>query len=122
MAQRWHQEGQGWRLGWNGFACQYPALIGGEGWAVELTAQEAQTLARLLGEIRQVWQSLAQELMAEEHLSCEIEAEGVWLEAQGTRAAYGLRLMVLQGRNVEGSWSALAVEELAQALAACPGF
>jgi hypothetical protein len=109
-------------LGWNSLAPQYPALVGGEGWAVELTLAEAQTLARLLAEIRQTFQDLAEQVMAEERLCCELEGEGIWLEAEGFVTSYDLRFILTTGRGFEGYWSAPALKELEAALAVCPGF
>lgn len=122
MAQVWRREGKGWRLAWNSLTPQYPALVGGEGWAVELTQEEAQTLARLLAEIRQTFQDLAEQVMAEERLCCELEGEGIWLEAEGLVAGYELRFVLTTGRGFEGYWPAPALGELEAALAVCPGF
>ncbi|MFN5515314.1 MAG: DUF1818 family protein [Cyanobacteriota bacterium] len=122
MAQVWRREGEGWRLAWNSLVPQYPGLVGGAGWAVELTEEEAQTLARLLAEIRQTFQDLAEHVMAEERLCCELEGEGIWLEAEGSITSYDLRFILTTGRGFEGYWPGAALAELEAALAVCPGF
>jgi hypothetical protein len=60
-------------------------------------------------------QQMAQELMDEERICCEVESNLLWLEAEGYPQSYTLRFIVLTGRCGEGAWSAAAVPALVQA-------
>jgi hypothetical protein len=55
-------------------------------------------------------------LMAEERISCESESASLWLEAEGLPQAYGLHLILNQGRRAEGYWPPEAVPELLAAI------
>lgn len=109
------REGVGWRLGWDPQANVYPGLIGTEDWAAELTGPELETFCRLFGQLDDSLRAIAPELMAEERICCEAEADGLWLEAEGFPGHYSLRLILNQGRRVEGYWPAEAVQGLLQA-------
>lgn len=113
--QRYVKEGQGWRLGWDP-ASQYCGLIAGEGWALELTAEELQDFRRLALQLAQTMAQMAAELMDEERLACEAETAHLWLEAEGFPHAFELRIILFKGRRAEGAWSSAAVPELLQAL------
>jgi hypothetical protein len=62
------------------------------------------------------------ELMDEERITCEVESDAIWLEAEGFPQAYSLRLILRTGRRAEGYWSAEAVPEFLQALTAIAVF
>jgi hypothetical protein len=92
-------------------------LVGGEGWAVELSLDEARGLCagaqRLIAELA----CLADQLMPEERVALELEAGPVWLELDGQPGSLALRF-VLQpaagsgSRGVEGCWSVAATTAL----------
>ncbi|MDB9493355.1 DUF1818 family protein [Spirulina major CS-329] len=107
--------GEGWRLGWNPQAEDYGGLVGGEDWAVELTAAELQEFCRLLRQLGDAIASITPELMAEEHLTCAVESESLWLEADGLPHHYSLRLILNHGRRAEGNWPPSAIPGLLQA-------
>ncbi|HIK44001.1 MAG TPA: DUF1818 family protein [Leptolyngbyaceae cyanobacterium M65_K2018_010] len=117
MDDRFVKEGVGWRLGWHGQAADYQGLLGGSSWAVELTAMEFQEFCRLAQRLADQIQTLAQELMDEERLTCEVESDLLWLEAEGRPEAFALRFIVQSGRRCEGGWAAEATGELLQAIA-----
>lgn len=108
--------GQGWRVGWDASALEFPALVGTDDWAIELTAAEFQDFCQLAGQLDRTMQAMAEELMDEEAICCELETDALWLEAEGFPSAYSLRLILNGGRRAEGFWSAEVVAALLQAL------
>jgi Domain of unknown function (DUF1818) len=110
------KSGEGWRLGWDCAAVEFQALVGGEHWAIELTAPELQDFCRLLNQLSQTMQQMSAELMDEEAIACEAESDLLWLEVEGFPHTYSLRLILRSGRRGEGFWPAEAVSELQQAL------
>lgn len=117
VPQRFVKEGHGWRIGWNDTASTYQGLLGGAGWAVELTAVEFQDFCRLAQELAETMRSIAPELMDQERINCEAESDVLWLEAEGFPHRYNLRFILTTGRQCEGGWDADVVEELMAALA-----
>jgi hypothetical protein len=109
------REGAGWRLGWDPQGIVYQGLIGTDDWAVELTSLELEMFCRLLGQLDDTLRAIAPQLMAEERICCEAEGNDLWLEAEGFPGNYSLRLILSQGRRVEGHWPAEAVQGLLQA-------
>jgi hypothetical protein len=114
--ERLVKEGVGWRLGWDATAIEFKGLVGGENWALELTAAEFNDFCRLLEELTEAVKSIAEVLMDEETIACEVESDLLWLEAQGYPHSYTLHLILLKGRRGEGQWAATAVPEMMQAL------
>jgi Domain of unknown function (DUF1818) len=110
------RSGNGWRLGWDGEAIEFPGLVGGDEWAIELTAPEFDDFCHLAAQLSETMRQMRQELMDEERISCEVESDRLWLEAEGYPHAYNLRLIVLTGRRGEGFWEAAAVPELLRAM------
>ncbi|PSR13946.1 DUF1818 domain-containing protein [filamentous cyanobacterium CCP3] len=115
MDQRFTKEGDGWRLGWDATALSYKGLLGGKAWAIELTEAEFQTFCRLVLEISQTMGALAAELMEAERITCEAEADNLWLEAEGFPDAYSLRFILASGRRCEGEWDTVAAQHIVQA-------
>ncbi len=105
------RSGLGWRLGYRPHS-PYPALVGGADWAFELTAAELTDFCRLLYQLAAAMEQMKQELMAEEKIACEAASDLLWLEVSGYPDSYDLRLILQQGRQVEGNWSAGVVEPL----------
>lgn len=114
-----HREGEGWRLAWDAGRQPFAVLIGGAGWAVELTAPEAEALRGAVAELVAQHAALVDELMAEEAISLELEREPWWVEIEGDRARWGLRVMLMGPsgqRAFEGSWPHPASGAFSQAL------
>jgi hypothetical protein len=94
-------EGQGWRLVVDPSRNPYTALIGGEGWASELTVAELLALQRASGRLTEQHGALADTLMAEEAIDIELElpigeprADGggsLWLGLRGDRSGWSLQ-------------------------------
>lgn len=112
--------GDGWRLGWDAAAPEFKALVGGEHWAIELTQEEWNDFCQLSEQLHEALQQIAQELMDEERISCELESDRIWLEAEGFPTAYSLRLIVQTGRRAEGYWQNAL--ELREAMSTIEGF
>lgn len=112
--QRFTQEGKGWRLGWDAAAPLYKGLLAGDGWAIEVTEAEFNTFRRLAIELYQAVDAIAAELMGEERIACEAEADDLWLEAEGFPQAYSLRFILSSGRRCEGGWTVEATQEVIQ--------
>lgn len=115
------QEGEGWRLLEDPARHPFSVLIGGEGWAAELTQAEAALLAEGLGRLRAQHAALVDQLMAEEALALEWESGDLWLELEGDRRGWGLRFVLSSSaglRGLEGAWPPVAAQALAAALLA----
>jgi len=111
------QEGIGWRLGWDAAASDYQALLAGEGWALELTALEFKDFCRLAQELVETLEAMAQVLMDQEQLTCELESEYIWLEAEGFTDQYCLRFILQTGTRGEGQWPHPSSREVVAAIA-----
>lgn len=116
MGQRFIKEGAGWRVGWDPTAPTYPALLGSDTWALELTDQEFQDFCRLAQQLADTLQAMASELMDEERITCEAESDWVWVEVEGFPHDYTLRLILNTGRRCEGEWRSAAARELVHSL------
>lgn len=112
------KEGTGWRLGYDPDASVFKGLVGGEHWAIELTEVEFADFCRLALQLAETLRAIAAELMDEERIACEQETPQIWLEAEGFPEQFTLRMILLQGRQAEGAWSAIATAELIQAIPA----
>ncbi|MEB3290547.1 MAG: DUF1818 family protein [Leptolyngbya sp.] len=116
MASRAIQEGVGWRIGWDGEAPDYPGLLGGADWALELTASEFQEVCRLAQQLAQQMQAMADLLMDEETLTCDAESDLAWVEASGFPNDFALRFILHSGRRCEGAWAVAATGQLLRAM------
>ncbi|WOD38761.1 DUF1818 family protein [Nodosilinea sp. E11] len=117
MNNRFVKEGRGWRLGWDAAAPEYKGLLAGQSWAIELTAAEFEAFRRLVLDIKSTMDAIAAELMDDERIACEAEADYLWVEAEGLPNAYGLRFILTSGRSCEGSWDAIASQSIIEQIA-----
>lgn len=124
------REGEGWRLAWDPQRDPFPVLIGGEGWASELTAPEALALHQALEALVAQHLSLVDTLMEEESLcldyqgslgrangSPELGDGSLWLTLEGDRWGWTLRFLIHPSpgmRGVEGFWAREAAATFAQ--------
>jgi hypothetical protein len=122
-------EGQGWRLVVDPSRSPYTALIGGEGWACELTGAELLALQRASGRLTAQHGALAGTLMAEEAIDIELELPigdpdskaggSLWLGLRGDRGSWSLHLVLAPEpgrRGMEGGWTPPASAAFAAAL------
>lgn len=111
-------EGDGWRFARDPCREPYSVLIGGAGWALELTENEGRELVELLRSLEDQHRSLRDQLMEEELIELELE-RGVWWGClEGDRWSWSLSLVLspLQGRGAEISWPFPAAAAAAAAL------
>ena len=125
-------QGQGWRLGIDPARHPFFALIGGHGWAAELTSEELITLWRAIGRLRRQHAELVEQLMAEESIELELElplsvsepSGSLWAALEGDRCDWSLRFVLSPGagvRAIEGAWSVAASGPFAAALEGLEG-
>ena len=113
------REGQGWRLAWDGGRQPFSVLIGGEGWAAELSDAEAIALRDALSDLVAQHAALVDQLMAEEAISLELERGVWWIAIEGDRQGWDLQVVLTPAsgqRAIEGSWSDPASRAFSQAL------
>ena len=80
-------EGPGWRLAVDLARPGYQALIGGDGWAIELSLDELSQLKSLCGRLQDQHLAIADQLMAEEVIEIALEqVRGGWSSAVIARA------------------------------------
>jgi len=111
-------EGDGWRLARDSCRDPYSVLIGGAGWAIELTENEGKQLVELLSSLEDQHRSLRDQLMEEESIELELE-RGVWWGClEGDRSSWNLSLVLspLQGRGAEVFWPCPAAAAAVAAL------
>jgi hypothetical protein len=122
-------EGRGWRLEVDAARAPFIALIGGDGWASELTAAELRALQQAAARLTAQHRAMADVLMAEEAVTLEVElpigdpeagdAGSLWLGLDGDRHRWTLQLVLTPGpgaRGIEGGWGAAASEAFSAAL------
>ena len=114
-----HREGEGWRLAWDAGRQPFSVLIGGDGWAAELSLSEAEALRDGVSLLAAQHADLVDQLMAEEAISLELERQPWWIGLEGDRAGWALRVVLTPGpgqRAVEGCWSMAASRPFMAAL------
>ena len=112
-------EGEGWRLAWRLDQQLFCVLIGGKGWAAELTAAEASALAAAVADLTREHQALVDQLLAEEAISLELERGPWWLALEGDRQQWSLKGVLSPDsglRALEVSWGVDASPAICQAL------
>ena len=105
MIQR---EGEGWRLAWDAERQPFSVLIGGDGWAVELTEAEARALRQAVADLVAQHGVLVDQVMEEEAISIELDRPPWWIGLDGDRHHWSLRVLLSPGpgqRGLEGQWS-----------------
>jgi hypothetical protein len=116
---RIEREGAGWRLAWDPSRQPFSVLIGGSDWAVELTDAEALALQGAVADLLEQHAALADQLMAEEAISLELDRPPWWLAIEGDRSSWALQLMLSPTpgqRAFEGGWPAPASQAFSAAL------
>ncbi len=109
------KQGAGWRIGWDSEAKDFRALVGTDHWAVELTTEEFQDFCRLLSQLVVTVKQMAEELMPEEAIACEVSSDRLWMEVRGNAHSYDLHLILHTGRQVEAHWPAKVMPSLIEA-------
>ena len=112
------QEGPGWRLARDSSRGEFNILVGGEGWAFELTAPEWRDFVDLLSTLETQHSALKGQLMAEEAIELELD-RGVWWGClAGDCQSWSLAIVLTpeEGRGVEGFWPAPTAAALVAAV------
>jgi hypothetical protein len=113
------REGEGWRLAWDASRHPFSVLIGGAGWAAELTDLEAQALRDGVRDLAEQHRQLVNQLMAEESIELELERGFWWLCLEGDREGWSLRAVLspeASQRAVEAFWPQSAAQGFTAAL------
>jgi hypothetical protein len=110
------RSGPGWRVGWDGSALAFQALVGADDWAVELTQAEFDEFCRFAIQLSDAIKQMRPELMEEEAIACEASSDRLWMEVRGYPDAYQLSFIALTGRRAEGCWSVEATKEVLRAV------
>ena len=87
------QEGSGWRLAWDPSRQNFPILLGGQGWACELSEFEWQCFVQLVLDLVDEHKKMKQQLMSEESVSLEIERESCWGCLEGNKDKWSLHVL-----------------------------
>lgn len=109
------QEGPGWRVARDPQRAEFTVLVGGQGWAFELTEDEWSAFCRLVLELIRNHAALQDQLMAEESIELELESGPWWGCLEGDRERWDLSVVLTpdSGRGVEGHWPSPASAALA---------
>ena len=93
-------------------------LIGGEGWAFELTQPEWDALSDLVLTLERQHRALVDQLMAEEAIELELDRGLWWGCLRGDRSSWSLSVVLTPdaGRGVEGHWPAPASAAIVAAM------
>tara|TARA_B100000965_G_scaffold406422_1_gene445250 strand:+ start:2307 stop:2678 length:372 start_codon:yes stop_codon:yes gene_type:complete len=93
------KEDRNWRLIKNSDRGKYCFLIGVNDWAVELDKNEFECLSKLLIKLHSQISSMKNELMDEELINLEIEKAPWYVELEGNKNEWDLRIL-FESNNV----------------------
>lgn len=112
------QEGPGWRLVRDPDRSPFSVLVGGEGWAFELTDSEWAALSDVVGALVDQHRELVDQLMDEESIELELDRPPWWGCLDGTREQWSLSVVLSSttARSVEGGWGSPAAQAMAAAM------
>ena len=113
-------EGKGWRLEFKESKKDYPVLIGGENWAVELSKSEWDSLGSVISKLVDQYDYLRDSLMVEEKIFIEIDIAPWWACIDGTKEDWRLKLILSGkgccGRGVGLCWPEPAAKAIVSAM------
>ncbi|WP_320666985.1 DUF1818 family protein [Prochlorococcus sp. MIT 1307] len=113
-------EGSGWRVARDSSRSSFPVLIGGDGWALELTEEEWTSLIPLLEDLIEQHKKLENQLIPEESISLEIERKPWWACLDGDRDSWSLQLILgdhgTSIRGFEVYWPIPAAQSITSAM------
>ena len=101
------KEDKNWRLIKDLDKGKYCFLIGANGWAIELSQIEFDSLCQLLLKIKNQFDSINGELFQEELINLEIEKSPWYLELEGDKNHWNLRIILEskdEARSFEMYW------------------
>ena len=102
------REGFGWRLVRDTSREIYTTLIGGDGWAIEITDNEWDGLSEVIIQLTDQYKQIQNQLMQDEPISLEIERNPWKGFLNGDRSSWSLKLILNNSeegrRGVEIFW------------------
>ena len=102
------KEGPGWRIIRDSSRDNFPTLIGGESWAIELNKSEWETLVRVVLDICDQYKLVKEQLMSDEDITLELESSPWLAILKGDKNGWNLRLILkssgLLNRGAEVYW------------------
>ncbi|WP_269625476.1 DUF1818 family protein [Prochlorococcus marinus] len=102
------KEGPGWRIIRDTSRENFPALIGGEDWAIELSQSEWQNLVRVVIDLSDQYRVIKDQLMGDEDITLELERRPWLAILKGDQYGWNLKLILgasdLLNRGAEVSW------------------
>jgi len=113
-------EGPGWRFARDTSRSAFPVIIGGDGWACELTEQEWLSLIPLVNDLINQHKQLEDQLMKEESICLEIERDDWWGCLDGDRDSWSLKIVLESNgesfRGFEAFWPIPAAQAIFNAM------
>ena len=95
-------------------------MIGGEGWALELTHKEWFSLFHLVEDLEKEHKKLFDQLMCEESLQIELERDSWWGCLEGKKFSWSLSFIFTSdsnsGRGFEIFWTVSTAQTVTQAM------
>ena len=102
------KEGPGWRIIRDSSRDNFPTLIGGENWAIELNQSEWETLVKVVIDLSDQYENIKDQLMSDEDITIELEANPWLAFLKGDQYGWDLKLILdssdLLNRGAEISW------------------
>ncbi len=109
-------EGPGWRLARDSSRSDFPVMIGGSGWAIELSEKEWIALKPLIDELVNQHKQLFNQLMPGESICLEMERSPWWGCLDGDRDSWSLQLIFesndQNARAFEAYWPIPAAQSI----------
>ena len=113
-------EGPGWRFARDTSRSAFPVMIGGDGWACELTEQEWLSLIPLVNDLINQHNQLEDQLMKEESICMEIERDDWWGCLDGDRDSWSLKIVLESNgesfRGFEAFWPIPAAQAITNSM------
>ncbi|NJK35911.1 MAG: DUF1818 family protein [Oscillatoriales cyanobacterium SM2_2_1] len=103
-------------MGYDPIQLCYQGLLGGDTWAIEVTAAELVDFFDLADKMKVLMGDLAEELVDQEEFSCDLQTEQLKLSASGLPKCHHWQVQTVLGRRAEGIWDYGAVLDLCAAL------
>jgi len=113
-------EGAGWRIAKDPSKNNFPFLLGGDGWAIELSQEEFGAFVGLVKDLLEELVRIEKQMMPEEIICIEIERQELWGCLEGKVSAWSLRFVLQRvsqsARGVEVSWKSPGAKAIALAM------
>ncbi len=117
------KEGPGWRFAEDSLRDKFSFLIGGDGWAFELTTDEFFRLSKIIFKLLDEHQQIANQLMREESISLEMESTPWWVGLSGDKDSWSLRIILQypasEERGFEASWPSSSARQMVEQMRIC---